>query len=408
MTHLLHQLPNGLRIVFQPVQATVGHVALLINTGSRDELENEQGMAHFIEHNLFKGTKKRKAYHILSRLDDVGGELNAYTTKEETIIHTSFLQEYLDRSMELIADILVNSTFPEKELKKEKDVIRDEIHSYADSPSEQIFDDFENLIFANHPMGRSILGTEESLDSFTRKMILAFISRNYHPESMVLSIAGDFKWNGLLRMVEKYFNHLPFSGDLSPRKALSPYKPTVAEEQKEIMQTHAILGNRAYSMHNEAFTGMVLLNNLLGGPGMNSRLNLNIREKYGFAYNIESFYSAYTDCGIFGIYIGTHKGTINRSLELIRKELRQLREKKLGTIQLHKAQKQLMGQVALSQENNLSLALALGRSLLHYNRIDTIEDVYQKIMALAAEDLIAIANQIFEPDQLSLLTFKAR
>lgn len=408
MTHLLHQLPNGLRIVFQPVQATVGHVALLINTGSRDELENEQGMAHFIEHNLFKGTKKRKAYHILSRLDDVGGELNAYTTKEETIIHTSFLQEYLDRSMELIADILVNSTFPEKELKKEKDVIRDEIHSYADSPSEQIFDDFENLIFANHPMGRSILGTEESLDSFTRKMILAFISRNYHPESMVLSIAGDFKWNGLLRMVEKYFNHLPFSGDLSPRKALSPYKPTVAEEQKEIMQTHAILGNRAYSMHNEAFTGMVLLNNLLGGPGMNSRLNLNIREKYGFAYNIESFYSAYTDCGIFGIYIGTHKGTINRSLELIRKELRQLREKKLGTIQLHKAQKQLMGQVALSQENNLSLALALGRSLLHYNRIDTIEDVYQKIMVLAAEDLIAIANQIFEPDQLSLLTFKAR
>ena len=408
MTHLLHQLPNGLRIVFQPVQATVGHVALLINTGSRDELENEQGMAHFIEHNLFKGTKKRKAYHILSRLDDVGGELNAYTTKEETIIHTSFLQEYLDRSMELIADILVNSTFPEKELKKEKDVIRDEIHSYADSPSEQIFDDFENLIFANHPMGRSILGTEESLDSFTRKMILAFISRNYHPESMVLSIAGDFKWNGLLRMVEKYFNHLPFSGDLSPRKALSPYKPTVAEEQKEIMQTHAILGNRAYSMHNEAFTGMVLLNNLLGGPGMNSRLNLNIHEKYGFAYNIESFYSAYTDCGIFGIYIGTHKGTINRSLELIRKELRQLREKKLGTIQLHKAQKQLMGQVALSQENNLSLALALGRSLLHYNRIDTIEDVYQKIMVLAAEDLIAIANQIFEPDQLSLLTFKAR
>ena len=406
--HLLHQLPNGLRLIFQPIQSAVGHVSLLINTGSRDELEDEQGMAHFIEHNLFKGTKKRKAYHILSRLDDVGGELNAYTTKEETIIHASFLLEHLDRSLELIADILVNSTFPEKELKKEKDVIRDEIHSYADSPSEQIFDDFENLIFANHPMGRSILGTEESLDAFTRKMVLKFISRNYHPGSMVLSIAGNFKWPVVLKGIEKYFTYLPYSGSMQPRLPLAAYKPVEKEFQREIMQTHAILGNRAHSLHDDAFTGMVLLNNLLGGPGMNSRLNLNIREKYGFAYNIESFYSPYTDCGIFGIYVGTHKGTMARSLDLIKRELRLLREKKLGTIQLHKAQKQLMGQVALSQENNLSLSIALGRSLLHYNRIDTIEDVYQKIRTITADDILHIANMVFSPDQLSLLTFKAR
>ncbi len=408
MSHLLHQLPNGLRIVFQPAQSSVGHVALLINTGSRDELENEQGMAHFIEHNLFKGTKKRKAYHILSRLDDVGGDLNAYTTKEETIIHASFLQNYLDRSVELIADILINSTFPEKELKKEKDVIRDEIDSYADSPSEQIFDDFENVVFANHPMGRSILGTPESLDLFTRQMVLTFIARNYHPERMVLSFSGNFTWKTVLRLAHKYFAHLPFTGTLQRRMPLTPYQPTLLEEQKEILQTHAIIGNRAYSMHDDAFMGMILLNNLLGGPGMNSRLNLNIREKYGFAYNIESFYSAYTDCGIFGIYIGTHKGTIDRSLNLIKKEMQILCTKKLGHLQLHKAQKQLMGQVALSQENNLSQALALGRSLMHYNRIDTIEDVYKKIAQTNASTLLSIANAIFAPNDQSLLIFKAR
>ena len=408
MTHIVHTLANGLRIVFQPAKTVVGHVALMINAGSRDEGMAEQGMAHFIEHNLFKGTQKRKAYHILSRLDDVGGELNAYTTKEETVIHASFLNMHLDRALELVADILIHSTFPEKELKKEKDVIRDEIHAYSDSPSEQIFDDFENLIFANHPMGRSILGTEESLDRFNREMILDFIAKNYHPEQIVLSICGEYAWKKVERYAAKYFAELPFSSTFTERLAITPYTTQTVSEQKEIVQTHAVLGNRAYSLHHDSFTTLFLLNNLLGGPGMNSRLNLNIRERYGFAYNIESFYTPYTDTGVFGIYIGTHKDTIDRSLTLIHRELKVLRDKALSPTQLHKAQKQLLGQIALSQENNLALAIALGRSLLCYNRIDTIEDVYARINAITANEALAVANEIFTPEAQTLLIFKAK
>ena len=408
MTHTEHVLPNGLRIVHHPTEFPVGHCALLINTGSRDEKEDEHGMAHFIEHNLFKGTKKRKTYHILSRLDDVGGDLNAYTTKEETIIHASFLKEHFSRALELIADILINSTFPVKELQKEKDVIRDEIHSYLDSPSEYIFDEFENQIFKNHPMGRSILGTEKSLDKFNRKMVLNFINTNFNPEQMVLSISGPISWKRLLKLIESHFSEIPYKGKNNGRKTLSPYNPKKIESQKETYQTHAIVGNRAYDLHHDYFTAMVLVNNLLGGSGMNNRLSLNIREKYGFAYNIESFYSPYTDTGIFGIYLGTDKGTIDRSLELVHKELKKLRETKLGTIQLSKAKKQLIGQIALAQENNLALAIALGKSLLNYNRIDTIEDVYEKIERITTEQVLEVSNTVFEPAQLSSLIYKAR
>ena len=408
MTHIEHVLPNGLRIVFHPSDSPVGHCALLLNTGSRHEEDDEHGMAHFIEHNLFKGTKKRKTYHILSRLDDVGGELNAYTTKEETVIHASFLRTHFNRALELVADILLNSTFPVKELKKEKDVIRDEIHSYIDSPSEHIFDEFENQIFAGHAMGHSILGTEKSLDSFNRKMVIGFIERNFHPEKMVLSVSGKIGWNRLLKMIETYFSEIKYNGTKNHVIPVSQYQAKTVEEQKDTYQTHAIIGNRAYDYNHPDFTAMILLNNLLGGPGMNNRLSLNIREKYGFAYNIESWYAPYSDTDIFGIYLGTHKGTISKSIALVLKELKKLRDQKLGSIQLGKAKKQLVGQIALSQENNLALTLALGKSFLNYNRIDTLEDVYKKIEAITAEQVQDISNHIFNPDQLSQLIYKAR
>lgn len=408
MTHTEHQLANGLRIVFQETDAPVGHCALLIDAGSRDEQPEEHGMAHFIEHNLFKGTKKRKAYHVLSRLDDVGGELNAYTTKEETTIHTSFLAIHFARAIELMADILLNSTFPEKELKKEKDVILDEIHAYLDSPGESIFDDFEDLVFAGHPMGRSILGTEESLQSFNKKKILAFIGRNYHPSQMVLSISGHIKWPKLLRILEQNFAALAPHGAPKTRTAVAPYVPQYIEEQKETMQSHAIIGGRSYGQHHPHFTAMILLNNLLGGPAMNSRLNLNIREKYGFAYNIESFYSPYDDSGVFGVYIGTNKNSLKRSITLIHKELQTLRDKKLGTLQLSKAKTQMIGHVALAQENNLALTIALGKSLLNYNRIDTLADVHKKIAAITPEIILEVANQNFDPTLLSTIIYKSK
>lgn len=408
MMHEINTLPNGLRVVFTPNKSAVGHVALHINVGSRDELAHEQGMAHFIEHNLFKGTKKRKAYHILSRLDDVGGELNAYTTKEETVIYASFLQAHLARSLELVGDILCNSTFPERELQKEKEVIRDEIEAYADSPAEQIFDDFENVIFANHPMGRSILGTSESLATFSRVGIHSFLARNYHPEAMVLSISGQYSASKVALLVGQYFTNIPFRATAKQRQAVEVVSPKSIEYQKDIQQSHAILGNSAYGMHQPEYAAFFLLNNLLGGPGMNSRLNLNIREKYGFAYNIESFFSAYTDCGAFGVYVGTNKGSMARSLALIKRELKILREKKLGVVQLHKAQQQLIGQLALSQENNLAQTLAIGRSLLHHNRIDTLAEINQKILSTSSADIQAVANHVFNPEKLSLLVFSAK
>ncbi len=408
MKHLEHTLPNGLRIVFQPTNSLVGHCALLINTGSRDENKDEHGMAHFIEHNLFKGTKHRKTYHILSRLDDVGGDLNAYTSKEETVIHASFLKEHFSRALELIADILINSTFPDKEIEKEKDVIRDEIESYLDSPTESIFDDFEESIFAHHPMGRVILGTEKSINTFNKKMLNSFIARNYNPQQMVLSISGPISWNRLFKMVIKYFSEIPFVGKINGRIAPQEYKPVTLTTQKDTMQTHAVLGNRAADIYHEHFIGTVLLNNILGGPGMNNRLNLNIREKYGFAYNIESFYTPFTDTGAIGVYVGTNKGTIDKSLKLIKNELKNLCDKELGTVQLNKAKKQLIGQIALSQENNLALTVALGKSMLNYNRIDTLEDVYQKITAVSAQQLRDIANQVFNPADLSLLIYQAK
>lgn len=408
MKHIEHVLPNGLRVVFHPSQSAVGHCALLLNTGSRNEEDDEHGMAHFIEHNFFKGTKKRKTFHILSRLDDVGGELNAYTTKEETVIHASFLKTHFSRALELVADILLNSTFPEKELKKEKDVIRDEIHSYIDSPSEHIFDEFENQIFANHPMGHSILGTEESLDSFNRGKLITFIQRNFHPEKMVLAVSGKIGWPRLLTLIEQYFSSIYYNGIKNRITPISAYKASHIQEQKDTYQTHAIIGNRAFNYHHANFTAMVLLNNLLGGPGMNNRLSLNIREKYGFAYNIESWYAPYSDTGIFGIYLGTHKGTIDKSMALVLKELKKLRENKLGSIQLSKAKKQLIGQIALSQENNLAMTLALGKSYLNYNRIDTLNDVYKKVEAISADQLRDISNQVFNPNLLSQLIYKAR
>lgn len=408
MNHIEHTLPNGLRIVFQPTKSLVGHCALFINTGSRDELENENGMAHFIEHNLFKGTKRRKTFHILSRLDDVGGELNAYTTKEETVIHASFLKEHSLRAIELISDILLKSTFPTKELEKEKDVISDEIDSYEDNPSEIIFDEFENLLFANHPMGRSVLGTHQSVRSFDREMILAFINRNFNPEKMVLSIAGAMSWRRILRAVERYFGEIPFRGTGQKRTPFVNTVPKHFSAKKETTQTHAIIGNSAPSMHHPHFIGTVLLNNLLGGPGMNSRLNLNIREKYGFAYHIESYYSAFTDTGVLGIYVGTSPGHIAKTQKLIERELKTLREKPLGNVQLSKARKQLIGQIALSQENSLALALALGKSMLHHNRIDTLEDIYAKIRTVTATELQDLANIYLNIDAMSTLVFKAK
>lgn len=399
-------LPNGIRVVHQPMKGSdVSHCGIIINTGSRDELEEEHGLAHYIEHCIFKGTKKRKAYHILSGLDAVGGELNAYTTKEETAIYASFQNQYLSKAIELITDIVFNSTFPAKEIKKEKEVIIDEIHSYLDSPSEQIFDDFEDLIFEGHPLGRGILGTVDSVRAFRQKDILNFIKRNFTTDRMVFSIIGKVSPKRLEAALTKQLGQVKSSSSALNRIAFEDYKPILEKRNPTHNQSHVMLGRASYGAEHKMRRSMFLLNNILGGPALNSRLNLGIREKYGFAYNIESSYTPYSDTGVFSIYFGTDVKYSDRTRDLVLKELKQLREKELGTRQISQARKQLIGQIALGQENRVNLMLSLGKSLLFYDKIDTLDETYKKVGAITSKELQEVAQEMFDPNGLSELVF---
>lgn len=402
-------LSNGIRVVHRPVNRPVAHLGLLIAAGSRDELDNEQGLAHYIEHCLFKGTQKRRAYHILSRMEDVGGELNAFTSKEETVIHSSFLSGDYARAVDLICDIAFRSTFPPKECEKEKEVIIDEINSYKDSPSDSIFDDFEELVFPNHSLGRNILGTIESVKSFSTADIERFLARNYAAKRMVFSSVGNISTKKLQQLLELQVNDLAFQ-QMEGRALEAPaaHPPIRKEEERSGYQTHVVMGCPAYAARHDKMRPLALLNNILGGPGMNSRLNLNIREKYGFTYHLESFYHPYLDTGLFGIYLGTDPGTADRAISLIEKELKKLREQKLGVLQLSKAKKQILGQFAMGQENNGALMLSFGKSLLLHNEIESFEEIVQDVDQMKAETLMEVANEIMLPENFSRLIFRNR
>lgn len=359
MVLFTHTFPNGIRLIHFAVNSPVGHCGLLINTGSRDEAANEHGMAHFIEHVIFKGTKKRKTFHILSRIDDVGGELNAYTTKEETCIYASFLKQDFNRALELLHDITFNSTFPARELEKEKEVIIDEINSYKDNPSDLILDDFEELVFKDDPMGRNILGTPEMLERFGRADIEAFMANNYHTDQMVICSVGQIEPYRIKGLVEKYFGGVSENRRAGVRPAIVPYQARREVKMMDTFQSHIVVGNVAYDLDSPQRLGLLLLNNILGGPGMNSRLNMALREKNGIAYNIESIYTPYSGSGVFSIYFGTDEENLDRSLKIVHRELKKLRDKELGKLQLHNAARQLKGQITIANENRENLMLSL-------------------------------------------------
>jgi predicted Zn-dependent peptidase len=406
MELLLHTLDNGFRLVHYRTAGLVAHCGIIINAGSRDETEKEHGIAHFIEHMLFKGTGKRKAFHILSRLEDVGGELNAYTTKEETAIHASFLKEDYERAIELISDITFNSVFPEKEIEKEKDVVIEEINSYLDNPSELIFDDFEELIFANQPIGRNILGTPKSVKSYSKKKISDFISKNYNTNEMVFCSVGNITDEKIIRLFNSNFGGLVTKKYIPRTNNKWHYKPSSLTKKMDTFQNHCIIGNLAYDLKDNRRMGMYLLNNILGGQGLNSRLNLSLREKNGLAYNVESNYNPYCDTGIFSLYFGTDPQYLNKSTSIALAELKKLRTSKLGTIQLSKAKNQIKGYLARGYENHESLMLSLGKSLLMFNKIETIEQICKKIDSITAEQLLEISNDVFDPSKLSTLIYK--
>ena len=406
MDILLHTQDNGLRLVHHRIPGMVAHCGLIINTGSRDESDQEHGIAHFIEHMLFKGTKKRKAFHILSRLEDVGGELNAYTTKEETAVHASFLKDDYERAIELIGDVTFNSSFPEKEIEKEKDVVIEEINSYLDNPADLIFDDFEELIFPDQAIGRNILGTQESVRSFSREKLSAFVEGNYNTNQMVFCSVGDISDEKLLRLFKTYFSGIVTRKREDREIKIWKYNPSSIVKKKDTYQNHCIIGNLAYDIQDKRRMGMFLLNNIIGGQGMNSRLNLSLREKNGLAYNIESSYNPYFDTGVFLIYFGTDSQYLDKSISITMAELKKLTESKLGSIQLSKAKNQIKGYLARGYENHESLMLSLGKSLQVFGRIDTIEEICRKIDNVTASELLETANHIFEPSKLSMLIYK--
>ena len=400
-------LPNGIKIIHRHRAGELSHLALMVNAGMRDEKENENGLAHFIEHMAFKGTKRRKAYHILSCLENVGGDLNAFTTKEETCIHASFLKEHINKAMDLFADVMFNSTFPENEMEKEKEVILDEINSYRDSPADEIYDEFENLLYKGHQLGRNILGTIDLVSSYTRNDIVKFQKQHYAPDRMVLACIGNISFEEFSKLAYKYF--ADYQGDAIPYERI-PFVPNQTASRTEVRNnhlTHVIMGGLAYHYNDSRKLKMILLNNILGGPAMNSRLNLNIREKYGFAYTIESQYNAYSDTGNYTVYIGVDPHSQERSVELVYKELNKLMTQKLGTLQLSNAKKQLIGQVALSNESGMNDLLGMVRAGFYEEHIETLPETIAKLEKITSSDLLEVANDVYDRNKVNLLIFRS-
>ncbi len=399
-------LPNGMRVIHATNHSPISYCGILINAGTRDELENESGMAHFTEHMLFKGTKKRKPHHIINRMEDVGGELNAFTSKEETGIYSIFYEEYLERSIELLADIVFNSQFTEKQLERERIVILDEINSYLDTPSALIYDDIEQVVFNNHDLGNPILGTPESLMSITVDKMRAYVERQFKTDKMVFFSVGKTPFSKVLKKAEKHLN-IHATSTSEPKLRTAPPKTTIENVslEKDTHQTHYIIGRKTYDMFHPNKATLYLLNSILGGLGMNSRLNNSLREKNGLVYTVESTHSLYSDSGLFSVYFGCDPKNTDKCLNLIHKEFQKLKEKSLTPHQLSKAKKQLKGELGIAFENKENMALDMAKSFLHFGRYINLAEASEQIDHVTAQQIQSLANELLSIDEFSSLYY---
>lgn len=400
-----HTLPNGLRIVFSPRYSPVVYAGVYINVGSRDEVGQEEGMAHFIEHSVFKGTEHRRTYHILNRIDGVGGELNAFTTKEETCIYASATTQHLERCLELFSDVLFHSVFPLHEIEKEKDVVVEEINSYKDTPSEQIYDDFEELIFDGHPLAHNILGSKRNVRRFTPETLRRFMQSHYTPDRMVVSVVGDVDFRRLVRLCEKYFGAYAPSTVASRRTERPIPRRFSCRQNHHTHQAHLMVGCPAPGIFDTDRVAFTLLNNILGGPAMNSRLNVAVREKYGFCYTIESQYVPFSDVGLFYIYAGVDTAACDHAITLIINELKQLIDSPLSDRQLRSAKRQLMGQMTINNDVAINEMQSIGKAFLNFDRVDTIEEMCADVMRLESDDMQRVAHRFLHADNLSTLAY---
>ncbi|MEX2595861.1 MAG: pitrilysin family protein [Salibacteraceae bacterium] len=400
------RLTNGLRVLHVEDKSIMTvHCGFIINAGSRDEATHENGLAHLIEHCLFKGTKRRRAFHILNRLDSVGGEINAYTTKEETCIYASSLKEHFQRAAELLVDITFSSRFPDKEIQKEKTVILDELNSYRDSPDEMLMDEFEERLFPNSSLGRSILGSEDQIKGFKRDDIIRFVERLYTTDQIVFVVVGNLSLRRLESFARKVLEPIPLHRSNGSERLLPPSEQFDLAKNEQVHQVHSLIGCKTIGYDSDKRRAMVLMNNVLGGPALNSRLNLNIRERYGYCYYIESNYTPYADCGIFQVYYGTDKRFHKRVQKMVMKELMLMAETPLTSRMLDAAKKQMIGQIALGQENRVSLMLAMGKSLLQFDRIDSFEEIKEDVFSIKADELSSLAQETFVDAELSFLSY---
>ena len=411
-----HTLDNGIRIILNHTPSRVVYSGVYVGVGSRDEAGADEGMAHFIEHSLFKGTTHRRAHHIQNRIDGVGGELNAFTTKEETAVYASSLREHLPRCLELFADILFHSSFPEAEIEKEKEVVIEEIDSYNDSPSELIFDHFEEMAYEGHPLAHNILGTKRNVRRFTPERLRRHMTSLYTPRRMVVSVVGDVDFGQLVRLCEHHFGCMPPAG----QQGTAPVQPERRESQgdrplfhrferhmnRHTHQAHLLVGCEAPDIYQPDKTAFSLLNNILGGPAMNSRLNVAIRERYGFCYTVESQYVPFSDTGLFYVYAGTDQGTQERVIGLIRRELRHMAETALTERQLRLAQRQYIGQMAINNDIGLNEMQSIGKAFLYFDRVDTLEEMNRDILAVTAHDIQALADEYLSEARLSYLYYR--
>lgn len=395
MEFYTYRLPNGIRGIHRQVKGSVAHCALVVNAGSRDERPGQYGLAHFAEHAFFKGTVRRRAWQVNCRLENLGGELNAFTTKEDTTIHATTLRGDFARAAELIADVAFRSTFPEREIDREKEVIIDEINTYKDSPADLIYDTFEDLLFAGSELGHNILGSKATLMRYDGDAIRAFTARTHTTDQMVFSSIGNFSPRVAENVAMRYFGEQAASVRRFERAAPRPAAPFEKSVAKHTHQTHCLIGGRAYGIGDERRLPLALLTNILGGPSANSLLNMTIREKHGLSYNIEASYTPYSDSGLVAIYFSSEHGHAEQCIELVEEQLRRLRTEPLSARRLSMAKKQFIAQLAISSESNESYMLGTGKSLLTHGEVDTMEQVYAKIRALTAPQLTEVAREIF-------------
>ena len=401
----LIQLDNGIRILLHYQASPITHTCIIVNAGSRHEDEGKYGVAHFIEHLIFKRTQRRSTNQILNRLEQVGGDLNAYTTKEYTCIHASFLKPYLERALDLFEDVLFHSTFPSQEIEKEKGVILDEIASYQDSPEESIMDDFEDLLFKGSGLGHNILGLEDHLKALGKSDILSFMQNSYNTEEIVVAITGDYTASQVERLANKIFGSVPSNKPIRSSQVV-PFQGGINEVfEKPINQAHYMLGVQTFGINDDRKTAMLLLNNMIGGIGMSSILNLGIREKYGIAYTIESNLTMYADTGHFNIYLGTDEEKLHKATSLVFKELDKIRHTPFTDYQLKTAKQKFKGQIALAEENRMSMIIAEAKNIIDYGRVVSLTDVFEKIDAVSKEDLSALAQTYFDRDIMVSLSF---